>query len=188
MHRRLRLLTAWQLVEQVTAAGGTDVHIQGLCALLLALLFLGEGRAGGAGDGALFTIIAQRVGLENLSAKLDAVRRSEAFQHAEVPAHAWTVAQLASEPELARYLRCFIYDYDFTLFFKETADRMAKQIRKGATASSRQLGKSPGEVRPKEASSADLAEVRSLRSRITDLERQLGEAQKSYSEAHRYGA
>lgn len=156
------------------------MHIQGLCALLLALLFLGEGRgnANNVSDGALFTIIAQRVGLENLAAKLDAVRRSEAFLHAEVPAHAWTVVQLSSEAELARYLRCFIYDYDFTLFFKETADRMAKQIRKGATAQSRQLGKSPAESRAKDSNGVhiDGSELKALRTRIADLERQLSEA------------
>lgn len=61
------------------------VHIQGLCALLLGIIFIygDDDQSSQFNKSALQGIIVQRVGMDHFLSKLDQLRRTESFIKAE---------------------------------------------------------------------------------------------------------
>jgi hypothetical protein len=131
------------LVEIILASTPTPsesegtVHVQGLCCLLLGLCFKynEDDPSSQFNKSSLHTIITQRIGIDQFNSKLDALKKNEQFIKAEqgladtnealrmedIGAY---VKQFQQQPHIIYY-----YDYDFTLFYKATVDKIQKQLK-----------------------------------------------------------
>ncbi|PRP88469.1 hypothetical protein PROFUN_03186 [Planoprotostelium fungivorum] len=122
------------------------IHTDGLCCLLLGLcLKLCEDDANSPvqpqfSREAIHNIIMQRIGLDRFSSKLDSLKKSDQFIRAEAGGadHNLSLDDV-DEKEIKSYSametlqqqlsHVYYYDYDFTLFYKATADKIQKQLR-----------------------------------------------------------
>eukprot|EP01117_Protostelium_nocturnum_P007795 TRINITY_DN278_c0_g2_i1.p1 TRINITY_DN278_c0_g2~~TRINITY_DN278_c0_g2_i1.p1 ORF type:complete len:673 (+),score=283.73 TRINITY_DN278_c0_g2_i1:1129-3147(+) len=132
------------LVELILAAPSDegDVHVQGLCCLLLGLAFkYGEEESGSQFNrAAIHSLIQSRIGLDQFNSKLDSLRKNPQFLSAESGESDANVALRAGDENYVKIYssqqqnsqqisQIFYYDYDFTLFYKATSDKIQKQLK-----------------------------------------------------------
>eukprot|EP01133_Synstelium_polycarpum_P001461 gene1461-1695_t len=97
-------------------SGALSVHVQGLYTLVLGLVahYLGDDSTSDRSN--LAALINHRIGLNSFKDKLDQLRKSDPFNVAEQGDEAFTME--VDKASIA------LYDFDFTLFFKDTYDKI----------------------------------------------------------------
>jgi len=121
----------------------SQIHIQGLAALLLGLCFyfLDDSQTQSNEEfnkATLHSIIMQRIGLDQFMSKLDSLKKSEQFIKAEQGGSDINFDQSnipnSNNPTSSQILDDILmlagyYDYDFTLFVKSSSDKIQKLLR-----------------------------------------------------------
>jgi len=122
-------------VEMVVQENG-NVHVQGLVALLVGLCFQvddnkgdSEGASSTFNRSSLHLIITRDIGTAKFMGRLDAIRKSEAFLFAEQDKPVIITEEEGDISNRERLLDAVLYDYDFTIFFKDAYDRILRKIR-----------------------------------------------------------
>lgn len=137
------------LVELVMAENG-NVHVQGLGALLVGLCFQvddhdeGQGASSAINTSSLHLIITRDIGTAKFMSRLDGFRKSEAFLFAEQDKPVLIYDEEADISNRERLLDKILYDYDFTLFFKDAYDRILRKIRSPHATPSKAPGSGRG--------------------------------------------
>lgn len=173
------------LVEQVGQPVG-DVHIQGLCALLIGfcLVFSEEGDASPFNRESVRSIIMHRIGVDKYTTKLDRIRKSKEFILAE---HDTPIVPVDSD-EPSHSPEDLFYNYDFTLFFKDAHDKILVELKSpfGKVRPSPSPGKPRGRSRRLQSQEgADSLKIAELEEKIRDLEDTLTEVAYARSQAEK---
>ncbi|EFA84939.1 hypothetical protein PPL_01932 [Heterostelium album PN500] len=99
-----------------TAANSLQVHIQGLFTAVLAQLMLNLDENNIADRNNLSSIINHRIGLNSFKEKMDTLRKTDQFTHAEQGEEPFQTALDKISIQL--------FDFDYTIFFKDICDKV----------------------------------------------------------------
>ncbi|GAM29152.1 hypothetical protein SAMD00019534_123280, partial [Acytostelium subglobosum LB1] len=112
----LSLIVESILQPTTAATAAMQVHVQGLYTLILGLLVHNLDESSVAERNNLNSIISHRIGLNSFKDRLDHLRKSDSFTHAEQGEEPFSTA--------LDKITIQLYDFDFTLFFKDVYDKI----------------------------------------------------------------
>eukprot|EP01094_Clydonella_sp_ATCC50884_P021884 TRINITY_DN4910_c0_g1_i1.p1 TRINITY_DN4910_c0_g1~~TRINITY_DN4910_c0_g1_i1.p1 ORF type:complete len:687 (+),score=198.49 TRINITY_DN4910_c0_g1_i1:1139-3199(+) len=101
-----------------------DVHVQGMCALMIGILYLYT--ADEEHRKSLHSVIVHRVGVDKFIARLDDPRKSNSFILAEQDKIASVDVHKLEENQVVDYV---LYDYELVTFFKTVYDSIIREVR-----------------------------------------------------------